>query len=288
MGIVPNWIIREPYIPPLNRLDLFSAREIGLDVASGAKVFLFPNIGSYFGGDLLAGLLECGIHRQEEISLFVDVGTNAEVILGNCDWLVACAGAAGPALEGGVSKIGKQAAPGVIDRVRFDPVKRKFEYTTIENRPPVGICGSGMIDLAAELFLNGLLDIRGKFVKDRIPELFVERDEILYLKLVDAKESAIGEDLLISQPEIDSLIRSKAAMYTILETLAETVGISLSQISKFYVGGTFGNFINPRSAITIGMLPDLPIDRFVPLGNTSLKAPRNCLQSPDPLMKYLC
>ena len=280
LGIEPNWIIREPYIPPLNRLDLFSAEEVGLHLGKGTKVFLFPNIGSYFGGDLLAGLIECQMHKNEEIALFVDVGTNAEVVLGNSQWLVACAGAAGPALEGGVSKIGKQAAPGVIDKVKYDPVKKKFEYTTIENRPPIGICGSGMIDLAAELFVNGLLDIRGKFVRDREKSLFVEKDEILYLKLVDKSESGTGEDLLISQPEIDSLIRSKAAMYTILETLAETVGISLSQISKFYVGGTFGNFINPKSAITIGMLPDLPLDRFVPLGNTSLKGAKKLLIEP--------
>ncbi|WP_461833871.1 ATP-binding protein, partial [Desulfothermus sp.] len=262
-------------------LDLFSAEEVGLGLGRGTKVFLFPNIGSYFGGDLLAGLIECQMHKNEEIALFVDVGTNAEVVLGNSQWLVACAGAAGPALEGGVSKIGKQAAPGVIDKVKYDPIKKKFEYTTIENRPPIGICGSGMIDLAAELFVNGLLDIRGKFVRDREKSLFVEKDEILYLKLVDKNESGTGEDLLISQPEIDSLIRSKAAMYTILETLAETVGISLSQISKFYVGGTFGNFINPKSAITIGMLPDLPLERFVPLGNTSLKGAKKLLMEPD-------
>ena len=195
LGIVSNWIIREPYIPPLNRLDLLSAKEVGLNIGNGAKVFFFPNIGSYFGGDLLAGLLECEMHKREEVSLFVDVGTNAEVILGNSEWLVACAGAAGPALEGGVSKIGKQAAPGVIDKVKFDSEKKKFEYTTIANMPPIGICGSGIIDLAAELFLNGLLDIRGKFVRDTERKLFVEKDEILYLKLVDAKESGCGEDL---------------------------------------------------------------------------------------------
>ncbi len=281
LGIAPNWIIREPYIPPLNTLDLFSAKDIGLSLGEGTKIFLFPNIGSYFGGDLLAGLLVCEMHKKDEVSLFVDVGTNAEVILGNRDWLIACAGAAGPALEGGVSKIGKQASYGVIDKILgFDLQTKKFKYTTIENLPPIGICGSGMIDLAAQLFLNGLLDIRGKFVIEKAPELFVEKDGILHIKIVDAKESGTKEDLLISQPEIDSLIRSKAAMYTILETIAQTVGISLNDISRFYVGGTFGNFINPRSAITIGMLPDLPIDRFIPLGNTSLKGSKRLLFEP--------
>jgi len=280
LGIEPRWIIREPYIPPLNKLDLMLARDIGLDVAPGARLFMFPNVGSYFGGDLFAGILYCGMHLQEEISLFVDVGTNAEVVLGNKDWLIACAGAAGPALEGGVSKIGKQASPGVIDRVKFDPEKGSFVWSTIGGLPPVGICGSGIIDLAAELFRNGLLDFRGKFVVSRAPELFVERDGIIHLILVRAEESGTGKDLLISQPEIDSLIRSKAAMFTILETLAETVGVSLSEISRFYVGGTFGNFIDPRSAITIGMLPDLSLDKFVPLGNSSLKGAREFLCRP--------
>ena len=281
LGIIPDWIIREPYIPAINRLDLFSASDIGLDLSKAARVFLFPNIGSYFGGDLLAGLIACGMHKNEEISLFVDVGTNAEVVLGNKDWLVACAGAAGPALEGGMSKIGKQAGPGVIDRVKFNPETSTFEYTTIFNLPPVGICGSGIIDLAAELFTHGLLDIRGKFVISKAPGIFREIDGIWHLVLVEAKDSGNGEDLLISQPEIDSLIRSKAAMYTILETLAESVGLSLDQVSKFYVGGTFGNFINPRSAITIGMLPDLPLDKFCALGNTSLKGAKKLLFEPE-------
>ncbi len=280
LGITPRWIIREPYIPPLNRPDLFLARDVGLDVNPGARVFMFPNIGSYFGGDLFAGILYSGMHLKEEIALFVDVGTNAEVVLGNKDWLIACAGAAGPALEGGVSKIGKQASPGVIDRVKFEPDKGCFSCSTIGNLPPVGICGSGIIDLAAELFRNGLLDFRGKFVVSRNPGLFVEKDGIIHLILVRAENSGVGEDLLISQPEIDSLIRSKAAMFTILETLAETVGVNLSDISRFYVGGTFGNFIDPRSAITIGMLPDLPLDRFVPLGNSSLKGAKEFLFRP--------
>ncbi len=280
LGIVPNWIIREPYIPPINTLDLFSARDLGIEVSKSAKVFFFPNIGSYLGGDLISGLLECEIHKKEEISIFVDVGTNAEVILGNKHWLVACAGAAGPALEGGVSKIGKQAGPGVIDRVKYDPEKNRFLYTTIENLPPVGICGSGMIDLAAELFRHGFLDIRGKFVPDRAPDLFTTKDDTICLILVKRDHSGTKQDLLISQPEIDSLIRSKAAMYTIIETIAETVGITLNDISNFFIGGTFGSFINPESAITIGMLPDLPKQRFIPLGNTSLKGAIKLLFEP--------
>ena len=281
LGIDPKWIIREPYIPAVNEIDLIKAKDINIDLSPNSRIFCFPNIGSYFGGDLIAGILYTGIHRKEEISILVDVGTNAEVVLGNKDWLVACAGAAGPALETGMSKIGKRAGPGIIDRIRYDPDKKRFEYHTIGDLPPVGICGSGVIDLAATMFRWGLIDFRGKFVPDKAPSLFKELDGIWHIVIVPSEESGTKEDLLISQPEIDSLIRSKAAMYTILETITSTVGITFEDIKNFYVGGTFGNYIDPKSAIFIGMLPDIPIERFKGMGNTSLEGATLILKEPD-------
>lgn len=283
LGLSPHWMIREPYIPAVNVPDLIKAGEIGLKVHPQARIYCFPNIGSYFGGDLFAGIIYSGLFDSDEISLLVDVGTNAEVVLGNKDWLIACAGAAGPALEGGVSKIGKQAKPGVIDRVHIDPETLDFEVHTIEGLPATGICGSGVIDLGAELFKAGLLDIRGKFVVERCPERFVEDGGIWHLVLSPVEESGLGQPLLIGQPEIDSLIRSKAAMYTILETLLMTVGIQFSDLSSFYVAGTFGNFIDPRSAITLGMLPDLPLEAFKPIGNSSLGGASLVLKEPERL-----
>ena len=280
LGIPPRWMIREPYIPGINVPELVHAKELGLRLGEQARLFCFPNAGSYFGGDLFAGIIASGMHRREEISILVDVGTNAEVVLGNKDFLIACAGAAGPALEGGVSKIGRQAGPGVIDQVRFDAGSRRFEVHTISDLEPTGICGSGVIDLASELFQAGLLDIRGKLVPDAALELFKEIDGVLHLVLVPAEASGTGEDLVIGQPEIDSLIRSKAAMYTILETITGSVGIGFEDLSTFYVAGTFGNFINPRSAIGIGMLPDIPLQRFEPIGNSSLKGAVKVLQEP--------
>ncbi len=202
--------------------------------------------------------------------MLVDVGTNAEVVLGNRDWLVACAGAAGPALEGGVSRIGMTAGPGVIDEIRIDPETLAFDVHTIDDQPPKGICGSGMIDLVAQLFLAGLLDIRGRLVPDAHPERIYKTDDERRLVIVNAQQSATGEALTLGQADFDSLIRSKAAMYTILETITGYVGVTFNDISRFYVAGTFGSFIRPRSAITIGMIPDLPEDTYQPLGNSSL------------------
>jgi uncharacterized 2Fe-2S/4Fe-4S cluster protein (DUF4445 family) len=159
----------------------------------------------------------------------------------------------------------------VVDRVSIDPATGAFDIHTIAEEAPRGICGSGVIDLAAQLFLSGMIDIRGKLVPARCGERLRVIDDIRHFVVVPAAQSATGADLTISQADLDSLIRSKAAMYTILETLTMTVGINLSELNAFYVAGTFGCFINPRSAIAIGMLPDLPLDRYVPIGNSSLE-----------------
>lgn len=281
LGLPTHWMIRDPYIPTLNTPDLYRASELGLQVPAQARIMCFPNVGSYFGGDLFAGILSSGMQRKKEVSLLVDVGTNAEVVLGCQDWFIVCAGAAGPALEEGVSEIGKQARPGIIDQVTIDSETLEVHVHTLEDLLPEGICGSGIIDLAAELFKNGLLDIRGKFVLERYPERFHEIKGVLSFVVVPASESGTGEDLVIGQPEIDSLIRSKAAMFTILETLITSVGLTFDDLSAFYVAGTFGNFINPKSAIQIGMLPDLPLEYYRPLGNSSLAGATLILQQPE-------
>jgi len=221
LGLPPNHIIREPYIPVVNTLNTVLARDIGIQINDNARIFIFPNVGSYFGGDLISGIIYSRLHTRDDISILVDVGTNAEVVLGNKDWLVACAGAAGPALEGGVSKIGMNAKPGVIDTIVIDPETGTVDLHTIDELPPKGICGSGMIDMMAQLFLSGMVDIRGKFIVSKCGDRLKESDGIRRIVLVSAEESATGQELFISQVDIDSLIRSKAAMYTILETRIE-------------------------------------------------------------------
>lgn len=269
LGLSPYYIIREPYIPVINRPGLHRASELGLDVNPEARVFIFPNIGSYFGGDLIAGIIYSGLNKKPELSILVDVGTNAEVVLGNSEFLIACAGAAGPALEGGVSSIGMMAGPGVIDRVSLNP-DGTLAIHTIEEQPPIGICGSGFIDLAAMLFKSGAMDIRGRIVPDVLKDRYRVIDDMNHLIVVPKDQSGTGDDICISQASLDSLVRSKAAMYTILETIALNVGLTLQDLSVFYVAGTFGSFINPESAITIGMIPDLPLETYQTLGNSSL------------------
>lgn len=280
-GLPVRWMIREPYIPAVNRFGLLRADNLGLCAADSARVFIFPNVGSYFGGDLVAGILSTGMHRQPETAILVDVGTNAEVVLGNREWLMACAGAAGPALEGGMSRMGTTAAPGVIDRVRIDPRTREFEIRTIDRQSPVGICGSGVIDLAAQLFLAGMVDIRGKFMVEACGPRLVHREGMPQLAIVPKDASGTGQALYISQADMDSLMRSKAAMYTILETITGTMGLALSDLETFYVAGTFGSLIDPRSAITIGMIPDLPMDCYRSMGNTSLEGAARALIARD-------
>ncbi len=277
LGLDPYFICREPYIPVVNRPGLVRAGQLGLDINPMAPVLVFPNVGSYFGGDLVAGILASGMTLQKEVSLLVDVGTNAEVVIGNSEWLMACAGAAGPALEGGVAGMGMMAGPGVIDRVRVDPASTVFEIHTIDDLPPVGICGSGLIDLIAGLFTAGMIDLRGKFVPSRCGGRLTEADEIRSLTIVAPEQSGTAGPLVLSQPDIDGLMRSKAAMYTILTTITQTVGVDMSTIKRFYVAGTFGAYIDPRSAITLGMIPDLPLDVYVPVGNTSLEGATRAL-----------
>jgi len=281
LKLSPHWIIREPYIPAVNYPGAVSAADLGMNINQHATVFIFPNVGSYFGGDLIAGILFSGLARKEETAILVDVGTNAEVVLGNKNWLIACAGAAGPALEGGVTKMGMKAGPGVIDSIVISGSDKRFDIHTIDDQSPKGICGSGLIDLASQLFLHGIIDIRGKFkvLTGFAGVKFKNKDDMMHLIVVPAGESATGEDLTISQTDIDSLVRSKAAMYTILETITTSVGIDMRKLSEFFVAGTFGIFIKPKSAVSIGMMPDLPSENYKPLGNSSLGGATMILQS---------
>jgi len=169
----------------------------------------------------------------------------------------------------------------VIDRVEIDSHTSAIEWHTIDDKVPVGICGSGLIDLASQLFQAGMLDIRGQLVPERCGDRLEIIRDIPHLRVVSAEQSASGEALMISQVDIDSLVRSKAAMYTILETITQHVGVTLEQLQTFYVAGTFGSFIRPESAVTIGMLPDIALSRYRSLGNSSLGGTTLVLQTAD-------
>jgi uncharacterized 2Fe-2S/4Fe-4S cluster protein (DUF4445 family) len=268
-GLDPANICKEPYIPAANRFPVCHAGEAGLNLSPLALLYLFPNVGSYVGGDLVAGILAAGLHRSVETNLLVDVGTNAEVILGNKEWLIACAGAAGPALEGGVAERGMRASDGAIERVRIDPQTLEPVWSVIGGGPPRGICGSGLIDLVASMFMAGILTIQGKINTKLKSERIVKTPDGPAYVLAKGSQTADGKDLLVSDIDIGIFLKSKAAMYTILTVITAKVGVKFQDIARFYIGGTFGAYIDPESAIRIGMIPDLPAATYRAIGNSS-------------------
>jgi len=285
MALDPSHLCKEPYIPVENSFDLIRASEIGIKAHPLSYLYCFPNVGSYFGGDLLAGILSSKMHKSEELSMLVDVGTNAEVILGNNEWLVACAGAAGPALEGGILECGMRAQPGAIERVEIDPKTLEVKYKTIADAPPRGLCGSGIIDLICAMFLSGIVEPTGKLVPDRDPKRMIQvKGDWAYIVAFE-HETAHKRPVYITQSDIKNLIRSKGAMYTILNVVIQSVGIEFKDIDKFYVAGAFGSYIDPEKAITIGMLPDIPRNRFVGLGNAAGKGAVEFLLNKDAMVE---
>lgn len=291
LGLSPYHICREPYIPLVNAPDPCHGDEVGLAVFPFAPVWIMPNIGSYFGGDLISGILATGLDEMETVSMLIDVGTNAEVVLGNREWLIACAGAAGPALEGGVARMGMRAGPGAVEHVTINRTTWRLACTTIDQAPAEGICGSGLIDLVAELYLAQIVDFRGKFRRPGT-EASAEQQEFVRQRLVTdhdgtqfivvpARETAHGQAVVLTQTDLDALMRSKAAMYAILTTLAAQVGVDFADLARIYVAGAFGRHIDPRQGITLGMLPDLPLATYQAVGNSSLRGAELVLLSGD-------
>ena len=286
LGVDPFTLCREPYIPLFNRAQGIDAGMLKLAIHPAAPLFIMPSIGSYFGGDLISGILASGMAHSTETRMLIDVGTNAEVVLGNSEWLIACAGAAGPALEGGVARMGMRAGDGAIEYVAIDPKRFTIDYKTIGETTPVGLCGSGLIDLVAALFLCKVVDIRGKFKdpgleKDPQRKRFMEKhllrleDEFAFSLTAD--DAAVEKDVVLEQIDLDAMIRSKAAMFAILQTLVSQVGLEFQELEEIIVAGAFGRHINPERAITLGMLPDLPLSVYRPIGNSSLRGAEEVL-----------
>jgi len=272
----PYHLCREPYIPVANNFDIIAAKDLALGIHPLAPVFVLPNVGSYFGGDLVSGIVASSMCESEKVSMLIDVGTNAEVVIGNQEWLIACAGAAGPALEGGIARMGMRAQSGAIERVRIDPGNGELSFVTLGNAAPRGICGSGMIDLVASLYLARIIDMRGKFRPQSHPRLR-ERGDSLCFVVAEGDQSDGGEPVVLDQVDLDAMMRSKAAMYAILKTLINQVGMRFEDLHRIYVAGAFGQHIDPRNAIVLGMLPDLPMERFEAIGNSSLAGARRVL-----------
>ena len=275
-GIPPESIRLMPFITAVNQLPTFPAQEIGLEINPEGTVDCLPGVASYVGADITAGVVSSGMCKTGELTLFVDIGTNGEMALGDCTWLIACACSAGPAFEGAGVVHGMRATAGAIEEVWINPETHEAAYRVIAgeapgDEKPRGICGSGLISLLAEMFVAGVMDKSGNIDTNLATTRVREGDHGPEYVVAWADETATGEDIVITAVDIDNLMRAKAAIYAGFSVLARSVGLSLADVGQVLIGGAFGQYINVEKAIQIGMLPDLPYDRFHFLGNTSVR-----------------
>jgi len=269
-GVDPQFIREEPYIPAATFFPIIRGKSVGFQFDPQSIIYSIPNVASYVGGDITAGVLVSQIHKQDAVSLFIDIGTNGEIVLGNKDWLVTAACSAGPAFEGSGIKFGMRAMEGAIEEVEINPRTFEVNYRVIGDVKPIGICGSGMIDTIAEMYLSGVIDQKGK-IREEISSKRIRRGESgLEYVLAWRVESAINKEIVITEVDLDNLIRAKAAIYAGFSTLLSQMNMTFMDIEKLFIAGGFGRYIDVERAITIGMLPDLPVDKFQFLGNTSI------------------
>ena len=264
-------VFASPYAPVTSDPGFFWGKELGM--AFDGLIYIIPSASNYIGGDIVSGLLTLDLHKKEETSLFFDIGTNGELVIGNQDWIMAGAGAAGPALEGYISRFGMRAADGAIDFVKIEGSDLRF--TTIGNQKPIGICGSGIIDLLAQMRLNGWINMAGELNPDASNRIIYLAEEQQYAAVYAlAEESASGEPLHFSQTDIRQYLDTKAAAYTMVECLMETAGVTTDDLAHLYLSGAFTAHSDLESAITIGIFPDLPRENYSVLTNTSLDGAR--------------
>jgi uncharacterized 2Fe-2S/4Fe-4S cluster protein (DUF4445 family) len=274
LGLDPKYIRESPYTPVANYIPPVRAMDLGLEVGDHVHLYTFPSVASYVGGDIVSGVLGSGVYQRKPLTLYIDIGTNGEIVIGNSDWMVTAACSAGPAFEGGGIKHGMRATTGALEDFRIDPVSLEPMLLTIGMVKPKGICGSGLINMIAEFLEAGVITPKGKFNTD-LPSRRIRRGSDGYeYVLAYAAETATGSDLVITEVDIDNLMRAKAAMYAGYVTLLQSVGLSISSLEQVVIAGAFGSFIDLERAITIGLLPELPLDRFLFIGNGSLLGAR--------------
>jgi uncharacterized 2Fe-2S/4Fe-4S cluster protein (DUF4445 family) len=269
LGLDPRFLREEPYIPTISAPPKLVAGELGLNANLLARVHVLPSVGSYVGGDITAGVISSGMYATDELTLFIDIGTNGEMVLGNKDWLLACACSAGPAFEGGGVAHGMRAAEGAIEDVFIDDRTLEPSFHTIDDAPPVGICGSGLIDLLGELFVTGIVDKSGHLDRTAPTDRVRVHDAVPEYVVCRAGESGAEKDIALTESDITGLLRAKAAIYAGFEVLCHSVGVDLADVEQIFIGGAFGQYLNVEKAIRIGLLPDQPVERFHFLGNTS-------------------
>ncbi len=280
LGINADFLRTEPYIPAFFHIRPILTSKLGIELAPAAKLSLTPNVGSYVGGDITAGTLAAMLWNTSELSMLIDLGTNGEIVFGNNEFLMCCACSAGPAFEGGDISSGMRATHGAVEAVTIDAETMEPTMTVIGKIRPVGLCGSGLIDLIAELFRTGIINGKGKFVREGRRILRDEFDIGSYV-LAFPDESASGRQVSITEVDIDNFIRAKGAIFSAIMTLIGSLGFTPDCLERVYVAGGIGSGINIENAIRIGMFPCLPLSMYSYIGNSSLAGAYAMLTSED-------
>lgn len=268
LGLPTENIRRLPYIPASIAPPPLRAAEVGININPRGLLYSLPGISGWVGSDLTAGILATGLHLRDELSLLVDIGTNGEIIVGNKEWLIACSASAGPALEGASVACGMRAESGAIEKVFAKGKEILFE--TIGGKPPVGICGSGIIDLVSVLLSREIIDRSGK-IKVDIPGKTIEKDGIKRYLLCGKKDGDGFHDVYITETDLENIITAKAAIFAAIKIVLERLELKFTDIDKFYLAGAFGSYLDVKNAIAIGLIPSVPEDRIWFVGNTSIE-----------------
>lgn len=282
LGISPKYLRLEPYIPAVTTLQPVKAKELKITMNKEGYVLMYPSVASYVGGDIVSGALVTGIDRQEKLTLFIDIGTNGEMVLGNQDWLVTCACSAGPSFEGGGISNGMRAMSGAIDKVEISPDNLDIKLSVVGNVPPIGICGSGLIDLMAKMREVGIIDRTGQFNNIQNERIRIVEGEPQYI-LAFKEQSGNGEDVVITESDVKNLIRSKGAVYAGIRCMLDLVKLSEDEIETVIIAGGFGNYLNIDDAVKIGLLPDMSREKYKFVGNSSIKGAHLALISQEAL-----
>jgi uncharacterized 2Fe-2S/4Fe-4S cluster protein (DUF4445 family) len=270
LGLNPKYIREEPYIPSATFFPWIKCSDVGLRIAAGIYLYAIPSVASYVGGDITSGMLASGIFNTDKLTLYIDIGTNGEMVLGNKEWMLSCSCSAGPAFEGGGVKNGMRATSGAIEQVRINMINYEPMIITVGRRKPIGICGSGLIDTLSEMFLTGLINEKGKINLDLPTDRVRESDNGVEYVLVWAEDSATRRDIVITEVDIDNLMRAKAAVYAGIEILLSSMDMDVSMLDELLIAGAFGRYLEVDKAVTIGLLPDIGYDKIKFVGNGSL------------------
>ncbi|MGO9119349.1 MAG: ASKHA domain-containing protein [Desulfomonilaceae bacterium] len=274
LGLYPKFLRESPYVPVAQNVGPILASDLGVNLSRESLVTVFPGVASYVGGDIVSGVLANGMWDSDEMTLFIDIGTNGEIVAGNRDLLMTASCSAGPAFEGGGLEYGMRAAPGAIEGVLIDPATLEPMIKTIEGKPAAGICGSGIINIISQMLKIGILDRNGKFAHHlETNRVRLGRSGYEYI-VCRASESGINEDIVLTEVDLDNILRAKAAMFSGYTCLLDKIGLKVDDLDRVIIAGAFGSFINLEHAITIGLLPDIPRDKFRFIGNASLKGAR--------------